>query len=99
MSYHAAVNEGVRELKRKAYCKNDFWEVKTGRFFLILFTHSDNIYTFFKDLDIITIIIVVKLRINHECSCFIEFINQVKGSLYRFFATSIINSIVQEHEC
>ena len=47
-------------------------------------------------------------RILHECLCFIESIKRVKGkeinceacrAFYPFFATSLINSIIQEHEC
>ena len=49
-----------------------------------------------------------KWRILHECSCFIEFIKQVEEkkikckacrAFYLFFATSLINSIIQEHKC
>ena len=45
-------------------------------------------------------------RILHECSCFIEFIKRDGESDARlaehfitFFATSLINSKIQEHEC
>ena len=46
-------------------------------------------------------------RILHECSCFIGFIKRVGKKRYNarlaehflFFATSLINSIIQEHEC
>ena len=39
-------------------------------------------------------------RILHECSCFIEFIKLVvKKRLNLFFTTSLIYSIIQEHEC
>ena len=48
-----------------------------------------------------------KYRILHECSCFIDFIKRVGKEIkceacrafYLFFATSLINSIIQEHEC
>ena len=41
------------------------------------------------------------------CSCFIEFIKRVEEEIkceayrafYLFFPTSLINSIIQEHEC
>ena len=45
-------------------------------------------------------------RFLHKCSCFIEFIKRVWGEIkceacrvfYLFFATSLINSMIQEHE-
>ena len=48
----------------------------------------------------------VKLRILHECSCFIEFIKQVEEKVKckacrafdLFFATSLINSLILKHE-
>ena len=43
-------------------------------------------------------------RILHEYSCFIDFIKRVggndkMGAFYLFFARSLINFIIQEHEC
>ena len=34
-----------------------------------------------------------------ECSCIIEFIKQVGGKAIKSEATSLINSIIQEHNC
>ena len=47
-------------------------------------------------------------RIKHECSCFFEFIRQVEENdkmrglpsiLSCFFDASLINSIIQDHDC
>ena len=46
-------------------------------------------------------------RILQECSCIIKFIKQVVEEIkceayrtfYLFFSISLINSIIQEHEC